>query len=91
MGVSSSTLSKLVNAEFHRLAKGRAYITLDEVLEFRLHSGGWDISTECIGVLFSIDRYDDCLIHACHARFLPMIVSLRRPILVAATETAHSS
>ena len=57
MGVSSSTLNKLVNAEFHRLAKGRAYITLDEVLEFRLQSGGWDISTDCIGVLFSIDWY----------------------------------
>lgn len=59
MGVSSSTLKKLVSAEFHRLAKGRAYITLDEVLEFRLQSGGWDISTDCIGVLFSIDRDRD--------------------------------
>lgn len=58
MGVSSSTLNKLVHAEFTRLAKGRAYITLDEVLEFRLQSGGWDISTDCIGVLFSIDRCD---------------------------------
>lgn len=57
MGVSSSTLNKLVHVEFTRLAKGRAYITLDEVLEFRLHSGGWDISTDCIGVLFSIDRW----------------------------------
>lgn len=63
MGVSSSTLKKLVSAEFHRLAKGRAYITLDEVLEFRLQSGGWDISTDCIGVLFSIDR---CVLLPCH-------------------------
>lgn len=58
MGASTSTLNKLVTEEFDRLSQGRPHIVLDEILEFRLSSGGWVVSTKCIGLLFTVDKYD---------------------------------
>jgi hypothetical protein len=55
MGVSASALSTLVREEFNRLKKDRQYLTLDDVLVFRLGDSGWGIDPENIGVLFAID------------------------------------
>lgn len=55
MGVSSSTLSQLISEEFHRLAKGNGYLTLDDVLQFRINVG-INIDLESIAVLFDLDR-----------------------------------
>ena len=57
MGASASTLNKLVTEEFDRLSQGRPHIVLDEIFEFQLSSGGWVVSTDCIGLLFSVDRF----------------------------------
>ena len=50
-------MNKLVTEEFDRLSQGRPHIVLDEIFEFQLRSGGWVVSTDCIGLLFSVDRF----------------------------------
>lgn len=49
-------MNKLVTEEFDRLSKGRPHLVLDDILEFRLNSGGWVVSTDCVGLLYSIDK-----------------------------------
>jgi hypothetical protein len=56
MGASSSTLKRLTEEEFNRLSQGRPHIVLDDILEFRLSSGGWVVRTDCIGLLYSVDK-----------------------------------
>jgi hypothetical protein len=67
MGASSSTLKRLVEEEFTRLSQGRPHIVLDEILEFRLSSGGWVVRTDCIGLLYSVDKCVRSL-HLCTCR-----------------------
>lgn len=55
MGVSASTLNQLITEEFTRLAEGKSYLTLDEVLQFRV-SIGLNIDVESLAVLFDLDR-----------------------------------
>ena len=55
MGVSASTLSQLITEEFNRLSNGNNYLTLDEILQFRVNLG-LNIDVESLAVLFDLDR-----------------------------------
>jgi hypothetical protein len=55
MGVSASTLMQLITEEFTRLSNGNTYLTLDEMLQFRINIG-LNIDLESVAVLFDLDR-----------------------------------